>query len=914
VSKELEAYLAKRDLGKTPEPKAEVRQRRGPLLFCIQKHTATNLHYDLRLELGGVLKSWAVPKGPSDDPADKRYAVMTEDHPFDYAWFEGVIPKGEYGAGEMMVWDIGTWWPDEFMDFPPSPDEEGWRERMEADALKQIEDGKLGVFFHGQKMKGSWAMVRTKDGWLMIKHKDRWTGQRDLLALDQSVLTGRSTEDIARAWDFTTKTHPELEARPEEPPTEKYPKDLKPMKAEHGDKPFDHPDWLFEPKLDGIRVLAYVQGENVRIATRYGRDQTSQFPEIVRHLKEQCLHAILDGEIVAFENGKPGFTPMMKRFHLKDASSLAQADSMYPCVFYAFDMLHHQGLNLRGCPTLERKERLKAALMPTERVQYVEHFFEDGKTLYSAFVAAGFEGVIAKKKNHRYDASGKASSCWLKIKHTTTGDFVVGGYIAGEGGRESTFGSLYIGYYKDGKLYNCGRCGTGFNMDQLEEWAGKLKALEIKQCPFEPGFEIEQPTFWVEPKLVVEVKYQEVMPTGTLRAPVFLRQRPDLLAKDIGPPSVAVDVPDEPVRVEEKTEGSEQTLEKKSAVNPTTESILLQLDSKEKKMVLNVEGREVNLTNLDKVLWPAYEKLPPVTKRDFLRYLAKMGPYMLPHMQDRPMTLIRLPDGINGEKFFQKHYDMGRPDWVRVEPLWSDTNKRNLDYVICNDMATLLWLGQLGTLEMHVPAARMVSDGEHSLNYTDAEENVKASVLNYPDYVRFDLDPYIYSGEEKEGDEPELNREAFEKCKTVAIWIKSMLDGVKLPAFVKTTGKTGLHVFIPIERNIDTPGAKAICETFCRALVAAHPKVVTMEWSVPKRTGKIFLDFNMNGMMRTLGVAYGARGWKNQGISMPLDWDELEGSYADDFNLWSAPDRVMEWGDAWANIYESRADLSALLG
>lgn len=917
MSKDLEAYLAKRDLGKSPEPKAEVRQRQGPLLFCIQKHTATNLHYDLRLELGGVLKSWAVPKGPSDDPADKRYAVMTEDHPFDYAWFEGVIPKGEYGAGEMMVWDIGTWWPDEFIDFPPSPNEEGWREKMEASALKQIEDGKFGIFFHGQKMKGSWAMVKTKEGWLMIKHKDRWTAQRDLLALDRSVLTDRTTEDIARAWDFAAKLHPDLEKRPEEPPIEVFPPKVKPMKAEHGDRPFDHPNWIFEPKLDGIRALIFLEGENVKIITRNGLDQTSQFPEIARHMKEQCLNAVIDGEIVCFEDGKPGFTPMMKRFHLKGESNLVQADSLYPCVFFAFDILHHQGLNLRDCPTIERKARLKAALMPTDRIQYVDHHAEEGKTFYSAVVSMGFEGIIAKRKDVRYDKSGKASPLWLKLKHSTTGDFVVGGYMKGEGGRSSTFGSLYLGFYEDGKLYNCGRCGTGFNMDQLEEWTVKLKALESKTCPFEPGFEIEQPTIWLKPELVVEVKYHEVMPSGTLRAPVFMRERIDLVATDISRPRPFVDVPEEPATAKAEvtvSESKEKSVKRETTMaNQVSESILLQLDSKEKKMILNVEGREINLTNLDKVLWPAYEQLPPVTKRDFLRYLAKAGPHIVRHTTDRPMTLIRLPDGINGEKFFQKHYDMGRPDWVRVEPQWSDGNKKNLDYVICNDLATLLWMGQLGTLEMHVPAARIVSDGEHSLNFVDSEENARGSVLNYPDFVRFDLDPYIYSGQEKAGDEPELNREAFEKCKTVAIWIKTMLDQVKLPAFVKTTGKTGLHIFIPIERNIDTPGAKAICETFCRALVAAHPKVVTMEWSVPKRTGKIFLDFNMNGMGRTLGVAYGARGWKNQGVSMPLDWDELEGVYADDFNLWTVPDRLAEWGDPWKDIYDSRVDLSVML-
>lgn len=885
-------------------------------MFCIQKHNATNLHYDLRLEVNGVLKSWAVPKGPSDNPEDKRMAVPTEDHPYDYGFFEGVIPHGLYGGGEVMLWDIGTWWPDEDLDYPPSTDDPDWREKMEAQIESQMEKGKLGVTFQGQKMKGSWAMVKTKQGWLLIKHRDRYANRMDLLSLDKSVLTGRTTEEISRGWDFNDHDHPRLEPHRDKLPVEKFPSKLTPMKAEHGEKPFDHPDWIFEPKLDGIRVIAYVDGPDVRIITRNGNDQTSQFPEIARHLREQRTRAVFDGEIVAFEDGKPGFTAMMKRFHLKGEASLEAADRQWPCIFFAFDILHFQGENLRGLPTVERKRRLRAGLMPTERIQYVEHYREDGKTLYEAFVAAGFEGVMAKKAGHKYDTSGKASPCWLKVKHTTTGDFVVGGYLAGEGGRSNTFGSLYIGYYRDGKLYNCGRCGTGFKDHDLEVWFEKLKAIQTKACPFEPGFEMEHPTYWVEPKIVIEVKYQEMMPTGTLRAPVFVRERVDLKPTDIGPPGSSVATPDDNLPVELKEKAPRKTAEPapSQAADAGVDAVLAQLDAKDKKMILQVDGREVNLTNLDKVLWPAYEELPPVTKRDFLRYLAKISPVMLPHMKDRPMTLIRLPDGIHGERFFQKHYEQGRPDWVQVEPIWSDTNKRNLDYVICNDLATLIWMGQLGTLEMHVPSSRITSDGEHSTNFVDDEENVKKSVLNYPDHVRFDLDPYIYSGEEKEGDEPELNREAFEKCKTVAIWIKSMLDQVGLPVFAKTTGKTGIHLFIPIERNIDTPGARAICETFCRALVAAHPKVVTMEWSVPKRTGKIFLDHNMNGLGRTLGVAYGARAWKNQGVSMPLDWDELEGVYPDQFNLWNVPERVAEWGDAWKDMLDKRVDLSLMLG
>ncbi|MEQ1934567.1 MAG: non-homologous end-joining DNA ligase, partial [Fimbriimonadaceae bacterium] len=826
MSKHLEEYLAKRDLAKSPEPAAKVVERHGPLRFCIQKHRATNLHYDLRLEIGGVLKSWAVPKGPSDDPADKRFAVQTEDHPYEYIAFEGVIPRGEYGAGEMMVWDMGTWWPDEDLDSPPSPYEPGWREKLEEMALQQLAKGKLGIFFRGQKMKGSWALVKTKEGWLFIKHADAWTKKRDLVALDTSVLTARTTEEIARAWSFTGSSPVQFSSFDVQ--TEKLPKNLKPMKADIGQKAFDNPDWIFEPKLDGIRAHALIQGKDVKIITRNGNDQTSQFPEVVRHLGEQNGHMILDGEIVAFENGQPGFTAMMKRFHLKDASSLAQADRIQPCVFFAFDLLHFEGENLRALPVIERKARLKAALMPTERVQYVEHIPEDGLAFYSAVVATGLEGVIAKRADSRYDTSGRASSAWLKLKHTNTGDFVVGGYLKGEGGRESTFGSLYIGFYDEGKLLCCGRVGSGFTDNDLDVWREKLRSHEQKECPFEPGFEVGGESVWLNPKIVVEVKYSEVMPTGTLRAPVFMRERFDLDPSDVHSPSS--------VTVHEVQEQGETKLPEpvngRTSKDPLVEAVLQQLEAKDKNMVLQIGGRQVSVTNLQKVLWPAHEELPPVTKRDFLRYLAGVSAFMVPHLQDRPMTLIRLPDGIYGARFFQKHIDSGRPEWARMAHLWSDTNKRNLEYVVCDDLATLLWLGQLGTLEFHVPAARL-SPGPDGLDlptvFTDAEDDVRKSILNYPDFIRFDLDPYIYSGLEKAGDEPELNREAFEKAKTVALWFKNMFDQLGWPSFIKTTGKTGLHIFIPIIRNIDTLGAKAICETFCKALLAAHPKVVTME-------------------------------------------------------------------------------------
>lgn len=919
----LKDYEAKRSAQATPEPWSGKAPDHGPLLFVVQKHAATNLHYDLRLELGGVLKSWAVPKGPSYDPAEKRFAAPTEDHPYDYGAFEGVIPAGQYGAGEVIVWDVGTWYPDEIC----SPtgewhwEDPAWRAEIEAKALTGLNEGKLSVFIRGQKMHGSWALVKTKQGWLFFKHSDRWAlWDLDPLRHEGSALTGRTLQDVARgAPPESGPAVPLATIIPSSKP-EVFPSNLKPMKAEHGDKPFDHKNWIFEPKMDGIRVLAYVRAGKVRLITRNGLDQTSQFPEIARHLAEQRGHMILDGEIVAFEDGKPGFTPMMKRFHLKEAASLEAADRTWPCVFYAFDLLHLDGFDLRPLPTVERKRHLLAALLPTERVQYVEYLEEHGKTFFEAVVAAGFEGAMAKKADARYEPTGKSSPNWLKLKYTQTDEFVVGGFTHGEGGRSGVFGGLAVGTWsKDGLVY-AGRVGTGFSDVGLEAFMAKLSPLISSKKPFNGPVEEEHLVTWVEPKLVIEVKFSEIMPSGHLRAPVFMRERPDVPPEDVGPievgfakgsPAVAEVV----AAVSSAVAADGQAVHSRGS-SAEVDAVLSQLAGKEKNLKLEVAGDIIGLTNLDKVLWPKTEELEAFTKRDLLVYLAKVSPYMIPHTRRRPLTLIRWPNGIHGEKFFQKHWEQSRPEFVSVIPLWGDTNKKNQDYIDCDSLGTLLWCGQLGTLEFHIPAARIDPwpDGEaHSQNFADSEENIDRSILNYPDFIRFDIDPYIYSGLEKPGEEPELNREAFEKGKTVAFWIRDLIAPLGMKSFVKTTGKTGLHVFVPIIRDLDTPACREICMKLCHVILAQHPREVTTEWSVNKRTGKIFLDYNMNAMGKTLGAAYSPRALPNQSLSMPLTWEELESAYPEDFTMRNVFTWLDKRGDAWKDILEHKVDVAGLL-
>ncbi len=427
ASVSLRDYSAKRAFDATPEPApAEPQARYGPLLFVVQQHSARRLHYDFRLECGGVLKSWAVPKGPALDPAEKRLAVQTEDHPFDYGSFEGVIPPGQYGAGEVIVWDCGVYSPDE--------DETYWfHDRAEAERRVEadLEKGKLGFLLRGEKLKGSFALVRTADSknWLIIKHKDRFVSQRDVTAQNRSVLCGAAVESL--------KTHPvqRIPAARLVPsgPIEPMPTRLAPMLADAGDAPFNRSGWMWEPKLDGYRVLAFVNPSGVKLRSRRGLELAAAFPRLAADLAAQCVATmILDGEIVAFNaDGKPSFGTLQNRAQLKTGREIAAADRTTPVVFYCFDLLHFAGVDLRGSPYADRRRYLAQCLLPSPFVQLV-HAQEDGVALHAAALASGFEGVIGKRQDSKYESGGR-SAAWLKIKPTNSGEFLVGGYTLGKG-------------------------------------------------------------------------------------------------------------------------------------------------------------------------------------------------------------------------------------------------------------------------------------------------------------------------------------------------------------------------------------------------------------------------------------------------------------------------------------------------
>jgi len=634
MKRPLERYAEKRAFTRTPEPAPKLpTDRRGPLLFVIQKHAARRLHYDFRLECDGVLKSWAVPKGPSLEYGDKRLAVEVEDHPFDYGSFEGVIPAKEYGAGNVIVWDCGVY----------SPDEDGRysfgnRDEAQERIRTEFAAGKINFFLRGEKLKGSFALVRTSSDkqWLLLKHKDRFVtaAGSDVLARSRSVLSGRSLDELA-----TSTGVQRLDAAVLGPtgPSEALPKKLDPMLAESDETASSDPNWLYEPKVDGYRVIAFLHDGQVRLQSRRGIDLTVAFPEIVADLQTQAVDSmILDGEIVALDatTGRPSFNHLQNRRELKTPTEVAAAQREAPVVMLCFDLLHFAGINLRGAPYTDRRRYLSQCLLTTPHLQLV-HALDNAEKLYAASLAAGFEGIVAKRKDSTYQP-GKRSNAWLKIKATQTAEFVVGGYTKGKGAREA-LGSLLLGYWSGSKLHFAGHVGSGLDDRVIAELGKRFGKLERKALPFVEKPPLQRPTTWLDPELVVEVSFAEWTPDGMLRAPVFQRVRDDIESRSIkgGPKAKRA----KPARL----------------ATPPDEvgEVLQQLENKAKSFDLVVSGAKLRLTNLDRVYWPANpeRQQPAITKRDLVRYLAGVSRYMLPHLRDRPLTMIRMPEGITGERF-----------------------------------------------------------------------------------------------------------------------------------------------------------------------------------------------------------------------------------------------------------------------
>ena len=893
----LEEYKRKRHFDKTPEPETDpFESSEGPLRFVVQKHDATRLHYDLRLEVDGAMKSWAVPKGPSTNPADKHLAVMVEDHPISYNNFEGQIPTGEYGAGEVIIWDRGWYEADHALGQS--------REKQERTMLADIKAGKVAVTFHGEKLRGSWTIVHTKgrsgkgNEWLLIKHQDEFVSDSDITLQNRSVVSGRTIEEV-KLGKPAKKVKPAKKAPANEaaraelklgdisdlPGAKKSatPSHVSPMLMSEVEKPFSNPEWSFELKLDGIRAIAIKDGKTVHLLSRNGKEIAYKFPNLVSELREMPVEeAVLDGEIVVFdEQGRPSFQAMIGRFSLQNELDIKRWDATGHYDFLVFDVLHLNGTDLRAVTLANRRKVLEALNPKSNCMCMLDVFLADGQMLYEHATKLGFEGVVGKKLSSTYK-DGVRTKDWVKVKGYRTEEFLVCGYTEGQGARAGSFGALILGKLEGAKMEFNGSVGGGFSDSQLTDVKNLLDELPRARNPFGITPAVKGKPVWVEPSLVVEVRFMNKTADNLLRFPVFMRLRPD------------VELPSTTMKTSRSSKSANDSL-----VEP------LQGDKVEAQLA--VEGHTIRFSSLNKPLWPEMGGAPAITKRELVTYYSKVSAAILPHLKDRPLSIVRFPEGIGGEQFFQKHIDKGRPEFVEVVDIYSTHNGRARDWLMCNNLASLLWLGQMATLEIHPWYSRMSNKPDAKDTPTDfdsSDDALDQSILTYPDFVVFDLDPVL-----KDKEKP-FDQETYKKTCEVAMTLKEILDGLKLKSYVKTSGKTGLHIYTPVKRIYTYEETRAIAETIGRHLVQLKHKDVTMEWTVSKRpTSKIFFDHNQNVRGKTLASIYSVRPVPGAPVSFPLEWDEVLDSHPPDYNIYTVPQLLEERGERWKDILDNRTKL-----
>ena len=829
----LKKYFEKRNFAQTPEPTGAQRRKPGSdrLRFVIQKHHASHLHYDFRLEAGGTLKSWAVPKGPSLNPADKRLAMHVEDHPLDYFDFEGVIPKGNYGAGSVIVWDAGTY-----------ALVEG------TDPVAQIAKGSLKFRLKGKKLQGIFALVKIRgredenNTWLLIKDNDESADRAyDVNDHPTSIKSGRTVDDVAenpRAKKWTSskpaKAAGDRAARKKSAAAaaQPLPKIVSPMLATLVDEPFDNDDWLFELKWDGFRALCTIDKDGVVSASsRNGKDMLAHFPELADlGAAVASRPAIIDGEVVSLDaQGRASFQQLQQRANRLRPTAKLLTD--IPISFVAFDVLYADGRDLTGEPLAERKEILERILSVDGSVMFSKHVERNGKQLYEFAQQHGLEGIIGKRRDSTY--VGRRSRDWVKIKAQAQQEFAVIGYTEPRGSRKG-FGALLLGYYEGSDLKYAGHVGTGFDAKTIAKIKAQLDAIEVKRSPLALKIPTNTPAHWVKPALVAQVRFTEWTNEGQLRHPAFLGLRDD---------------------VEVKMTRRERPVDADA--------------------VASAPGGERNLkfSNLDKVLWPG----DGYTKGDLIAYYRSVAPWIVPHLKDRPLTLERYPNGIDQGSFFEKNAPRGLPEWVQTVKVPSEGKRDFINFVVCNDEPTLLYLANLAALVLHVWTSRVGS-------------------LDKPDFVLFDLDPWAGC--------------TIKTLAEVALGLRDTLREIGLEPIVKTTGGSGLHVVVPLEPRYEYEPVKHFAELIARRLKETMPDRITLERMTKKRpAGTVYFDYVQVGKGKTLVAPYVVRPRAGAPVSMPLAWDEVEAlarkrakdtaSVLGQWTIANVPALLKNHGDPW---------------
>jgi bifunctional non-homologous end joining protein LigD len=895
----LEKYVEKRDFNKTAEPKAGRSKDKDHLMFVIQKHDASRLHYDFRLEMDGVLKSWAIPKGPSTDPKVKRLAMMVEDHPFDYRNFEGIIPQGEYGGGTVIVWDEGTYEPIE---------EIKGKKAQEKHLLEQLKSGSVKIKLHGEKLEGEFALVKThgmgENGWLLIKHNDDFASKTDITKKDKSILSGKTIETMEKTsekvWQHgheedverlgktskkkalaepaeevvgedlaegqVDKAEPDVAAILKSAPKSAAPKNIKPMKATLVDEPFDDPDWVYEVKWDGYRAVAVIDKNGAELISRNNIPFDKYYP-INKILKDWQINAVIDGEVVVL-NDKG----------LSDFSALqnwrSEADGNL--VFYVFDILWYEGKNLMGLPLSDRQAILKE-ILPTnnDNVRQSKVFAANGIEFFEAAEKIGMEGIIAKKASSVYTADLRSKE-WLKIKVQRRQEVIIAGFTK-NAGTSKAFSALVLAVYNGKELKYAGKVGTGFSEKMQKEMMAQFKPLITDKSPFDVEPDVDKPSrfrpqrlgakpTWLKPELVGEVAFAEVTSDGVFRQASFKGMRIDKKAKDV--------ILETPKDTEEVVEDAEtEPKETHKAIKPpkdTDRKTLL--NPKDETQVRKICGHDLKFTHLSKVYWPE----DGVTKRDMFNYYYRVAEYILPYLKDRPMSLNRFPNGIHGSSFYQKDVKGKAPDWVTKTFPYTTSDGEHKEYLVGSDESYLLWMASLGCIEMNPWFSRVQSPDN-------------------PDYCVIDLDP---------------DKNTFDQVIAAAQEVKKVLDALDVPSYPKTSGSTGMHIYIPLDTKYDYDQSQMFAKIIVTLVHKQIPDYTSLERMVAARKGKMYLDFLQNRPGATIAGPYSLRPKVEATVSMPLDWNEVKpGLTMKDFTIFNSIDRLKETGDLFKGVLGKGIDL-----
>jgi bifunctional non-homologous end joining protein LigD len=660
------------------------------------------------------------------------------------------------------------------------------------------------------------------------------------------------------------------------------------------DVPFDSREWVFEVKWDGVRAILFINKVEhiVELRSRNDKSITHRYPELLSPLKSaiNCKEsAILDGEIVVLnEKGFPDFQMHQRRMNVDYSKDIERLAKELPSTYYFFDILYLEGKNLQSLPFVDRRQILSSVIIPNDRIKISDFIEEKGIDTFQKLRDFNLEGMMAKKKSGQY-IQGARSADWLKLKNVQTQDCIVIGYTKGEGNRQDYFGSLLLTMYDEkGELAFVGHTGSGFDFNLLDKLYRRLEKMKIESCPIRYVPYTNREPVWVRPELVVEVKFHGWTNDRIMRAPIFLRIREDK------PPSEC--------RIEIKEHLIEDV---QDADSTNYRSSYTQQSTYDNTQTNNKQS----FSNLDKIFWIKTKYRRALTKRDLINYYDSISEYILPHLKDRPLSLSRYPDGVSGKHFYHKNWNKEKPEYVETVKVHSENSGAIVNYIVCNNKDTLLWLANLGCIEMH-PWYSRITDFD---SCKDRELDEDKCGLNFPDFIVFDLDPYIYSGQETAGEEPEYNINAFKAVVEVALHMRDLFKQLNISSYLKTSGKTGLHIFVPIISSYTYDQTRSFAKVIGDTLVKKYTNKITMEWNVGNRRGKVFFDYNQNSKGKTLASIYSVRPTISATVSIPIEWKKLSSIMPTDFNILNVPATIKKARDPWKSALEEKQDINEIL-